>query len=155
MLRSRPRTPRPPRFAPPLLVLVVGLLAGCTSWREVPRPELVPHAPSVAGIDSNHAAPDSQASAMPRLVRVELVDHSKVMIDHPRTDGDSLRGLAPYSYSRKGPAPPVAVALKDVRNIREPRFAAGKSIGLFLLLGGIGLAIGLAIAFGNMSSGPL
>ena len=93
-----------------MILLVTTSLTACTSWQvQTVAPEQV--------VTDQH----------PSAVRVQLLDGSRVVLDSPRIEGDSLLGA---TAGRE-----TGVPLAAVHNLAVKRGSAAKSIGLVFFVG--------------------
>ena len=149
--------------------LAWGLIAltapGCSTFQATPLASLTPPA---AGDTLRAEGPEPHAAqpapGPPDRVRVRLLDGSEFTLEHPRVDGDSLRGINVPENSHERPSigsgkyepilgrVPRAVALHDIARIETRKFSGVNSL---LALIGFGALVYLAalLAYGLSSNG--
>ena len=96
------------------------MLGGCTTYRTAV-------APPAAVLAQHH----------PEQIRVRMIDNSRVSLERPRIQGDSLRGYLLGEHSPKE----TALPLDQVASIATPKLNAGRT--MLYLLGGTGAVVGM------------
>ena len=120
----RKQTPLPRRVIGALLMV---LLTGCQTWRPT-------------AYSPQTLIPVEQPSS----VRVTLMNGETITVRDPWMRNDSILG--------NSDAGPVTVAARDVRSLEVQRSSSGKSIGVGLLVAGVGAVIGAVIVGNAVSS---
>ena len=98
----------------PLLLSLLLVAQGCTSWKQRPL---------TAGV--------TPAFSTERPVRITLSDRREIVLEHPRIEGDSLIGDVGNPPQR------VAVALRDVQRIDERSVSLARTGGLVVGTGAV------------------